>query len=73
MYRVGLPLWKIVSNLGFTVSIRIDVTWDTEAQVFVALSRDLKGLIAEADTLDILKTEVRHSIDELLSLQLKPN
>ena len=72
MYRVGLPFWRLVSNLGFPVSIRVDVAWDVEAQVFVAISRDLQGLIAEADNLDILKTEVLHSIDALLSLQLKP-
>ena len=33
------------------------------------IRRDLQGLIAEADNFDILKTEVLHSIDALLSLQ----
>jgi predicted RNase H-like HicB family nuclease len=69
-YRVGLPFWRAVANLGFPISIRVDVYWDPEAQVFVAMSQDLKGLVAEADTLDLLKNEVHHSIDELLSLEL---
>jgi hypothetical protein len=68
-YRVGLPFWRAVTNLGFPISIRVDVYWDPEAQVFVAMSRDLKGLVAEADNLDLLKQEVHHSIDELLSLE----
>ncbi len=72
MYRVGLPFWKVIANLGFPISIRIDVMHDPEVDVFIAGSPDLQGLIAEANTLDDLKVEVQYCIDELLSLQLNP-
>lgn len=72
MYRVGLPFWRIIANLGFPISTRICVMQDTEANVFIAESPDLKGLVVEADTLDLLKIEVQNCIDALLSIQLKP-
>lgn len=72
MYRVGLPFWRIIANLGFPISIRIYVMQDVEANVFIAESPDLKGLVVEADTLDLLKIEVQNCIDALLSIQLKP-
>lgn len=72
MYRVGLPFWKVIANLGFRISIRIYVMHDSDANVFIAESPDLHGLVAEANSLESLKAEVQICIDELLSLQLKP-
>lgn len=72
MYRVGLPFWKVIANLGFPISIRIYVMRDRDAGVFIAQSPDLRGLVVEAHTLESLKLEVQLCIDELLSLQLKP-
>lgn len=72
MYRVGLPFWKVIANLGFPISIRIYVMHDTEANVFIAESPDLQGLVAEASSIESLKVEVQYLIDELLMLQLKP-
>ena len=74
VYRVGLPLWRLFANLGCTVSVRVNFVWDPEAMVFVAVSPDLRGLVAEAPDVNTLRAEVQSSIDELLQLQLKkPN
>jgi len=43
---------------------------DDEANVYVATSRDLKGLVVEAETLDELEKEVRDLVPELLTLNL---
>jgi hypothetical protein len=51
--------------------LRIDVIHDTEANVFVATSRDLAGLVCEAPTVDELIKEVNAATSELLTLQLR--
>lgn len=50
MYRVGLPLWKVLARLGVPVFFRVEVAHDAEAGVYIARSPDLRGLVAEAKT-----------------------
>ncbi|MBU3566592.1 DUF1902 domain-containing protein [Polynucleobacter alcilacus] len=70
-YRVGLPLWRQAAQLGCPMMIRVNAFFDEEAKVFVATSPDLKGLVAEADTLDALEKEVVASASGLMSFQLQ--
>ncbi len=70
-YRVGLPLWKQAAKLGCPMMIRVNAFFDKEANVFVATSPDLKGLVAEANTLDALEKEVLVSALGLISFQLQ--
>ena len=51
--------------------IRVDAFFDKEANVFVATSPDLKGLVAEAETLDALEKEVLACASGLISFQLQ--
>ena len=44
----------------------IKAHWDGEAQVWWAESDDVKGLVAEADTLEALMRELRELVPELL-------
>jgi len=44
----------------------IDAHWDAEAQVWVATSDDLPGLVTEADTVEALLIKLRVIIPELL-------
>jgi len=67
-YRYGWPLGKTLARLGIPTGIRIDVLHDAEAQVFVGTSKDVRGLVVEAQTLDELLTEAR----ELIPLLLEP-
>jgi predicted RNase H-like HicB family nuclease len=57
MYRVGLPGWKLAAKWGVPVRLRVYITQDLEANVYVAHSPDLQGLIIEGHTLDDVKNE----------------
>ena len=70
MYRVGLPGWKIAAKYGVPVSLRVNIMQDLEANVYVAQSPDLEGLIVEAHTLDELKDEALAVAGVLLELAL---
>lgn len=66
MYRIGMPFWKAAGQIGMPLKLTVDVFHDTEANVFVATSKDLRGLVAEAETMDVLVLEVQSSVNELL-------
>ena len=70
MYRVGIPGWKWAAKWGFPVRLRVNITHDLEANVYVAESPDLDGLIVEAQTLDELKDEALAAAGVLLELKL---
>jgi predicted RNase H-like HicB family nuclease len=42
--------------------------WDAEAKVWWAESNDVKGLVAEAETVEGLLDDLRHVVPELLHL-----
>jgi len=46
--------------------IRVEAFWDEEAQVWVASSDDVPGLITEADTMEHLMKKLKILIPELL-------
>ncbi|MGD9887914.1 MAG: DUF1902 domain-containing protein [Halothiobacillaceae bacterium] len=50
--------------------IKIDVFFDDDAQAYIATSRDIRGLVIEAESLDVLKNEVQELIPALLQLNL---
>lgn len=70
MYRIGYPFWRTLGSAGITLKLQVNVLHDKEANVFVATSKDLRGLVCEASTLDELVKEVTSSIDELIDIQL---
>ena len=47
---------------------RIDFMFDEEAGVWVATSEDVRGLVLENDSLDLLMSRVRLAAPELLEL-----
>lgn len=71
MYRVGRLGWKVFGRLGVTLLYRVDVMQDAVAGVFIATSRDVPGLVAEAPSFDALFREVQAGAEELLSDQLR--
>jgi hypothetical protein len=71
MYRVGFPGWKIAARIGVPILVKIDVVHDRAAQVFVATSRDLPGLVVEARDMEKLFPDVYDCINMLLEEQLK--
>ncbi len=46
----------------------INLTWDNEADVWVATSNDIPGLVLESGSFDALLERVRFAVPELLSL-----
>ncbi|MFN3375253.1 MAG: type II toxin-antitoxin system HicB family antitoxin [Burkholderiaceae bacterium] len=70
MYRVGLPGWKLAAKLGVPVRLRVNIRQDLEANVYVAESPDLDGLIVEGHTLDDIKDEALSAARILIELEL---
>jgi ClpP class serine protease len=46
----------------------IDFQWDAEAQVWIATSADVPGLVLESGSFDALIERVRYAVPELLEL-----
>ena len=46
---------------------KIEAFWDQKAQVWVAESSDILGLVTEADNLDRLTNKLKQMIPELLA------
>ena len=68
-----------LARLGIPLPLRIQVTHDNEADVYIATSTDFAGLVAEAPSLDELTFSVRdcaemlieHTLDRSLKLTAK--
>lgn len=71
MYRVGFPGWKLAARLGVPLLVKIEVMHDRQANVFIATSRDLPGLVVESKSMDTLFPEVYDCVNMLLESQLK--
>lgn len=48
-------------------AVRVRAKWDEDAQVWVAESANLPGLVTEAETVDLLFAKLRVMVPELLS------
>ena len=48
--------------------IVVDAVWDDEANVYVATSQDVPGLVTEAASLELLQAKLKILIPELLEL-----
>ncbi len=66
-YPLGFPLSSVVQKLGIPTCVIINVMYDDEAQVFVATSKDVSGLVVESETIEQLMTETNELIPMLLS------
>ena len=50
----------------------VKLFWDSEASVWVATSDDIRGLVLESGSLDVLIERVRMTVPELLRLNSQP-
>ena len=50
---------------------RIRFTWDSEAVVWIATSKDIPGLVLESGSFDALLEHVRYAVPELIDLNGK--
>ena len=54
------------------MSYTVKLFWDSEADVWIATSDDVKGLTLESGSLDVLIERVRMAVPELLKLNKQP-
>jgi predicted RNase H-like HicB family nuclease len=50
------------------MTFKVEAFWDSEAEVWVATSDDVPGLVTEASTIEILTQKLRYMIPELIIL-----
>lgn len=50
------------------ITYQVEAFWDAEAEVWVATSEDVPGLVTEASTIEVLTEKLRVMIPELLVL-----
>ena len=53
---------------GEIMNYTVFFTWDEEANVWVATSPDITGLVLESESLDTLMKRVKDAVPELLEL-----
>lgn len=54
------------------MSYTVVLSWDSEASVWIATSEDIKGLVLESGSLDVLIERVRMAVPDLLKLNNQP-
>ena len=57
---------------GEQMEYTVNITWDNEAEVWVATSEDILGLVMESDSHEMLINRLKISIPELLELNCQP-
>ncbi|KAF3983927.1 MAG: DUF1902 domain-containing protein [Methylococcales symbiont of Hymedesmia sp. n. MRB-2018] len=65
-YPISFPLAWVFSLLGVPIIIRIEFCFDPDAEVFIATSTDIPGLVIEAETFIDLRDQVEEAIPNLL-------
>lgn len=77
-------VWHPLSHIGYALQlsavvwgvramdVRVYVAWDPEAEVWVAESDDVPGLVTEAPTVEAMLTKLRVLIPELMELNGVP-
>ena len=48
----------------------VNIIWDPEAEVWVATSSDIGGLVLESSSLDALIEKIKYAVPELLELNM---
>ncbi len=67
-YPLRYPFSWFLAKIGITISININFIYDDEEKVFVATSKDIQGLVLEAENFNTLKKEIEEAIPNLLTL-----
>lgn len=69
-YKAGWPFWRFMAKAGIPIRVTVEVIFDKEAKVFVAHNSNLRGLVAEAETLDELFRNLDAAAFDLLESYL---
>ena len=63
-----MKLLNLLGRLRGTRVLKIIITWDNEAGVFMATSRDVPGLVTEADSIPAMIRKLEVMVPELMEL-----
>ncbi len=58
----------LYSPMMTQINYKVEAFWDSEAEIWVATSKDVPGLVTEASTIEILTQKLRVIIPELIFL-----
>jgi len=72
-YPISYPLAGFLSILGVKLVVRIEFIHDKEANVFIATSKDIEGLVIEASNFEELQNELKEAITTLSELNHSKN
>ena len=72
-YPFRFPFPIFFAKLGCNITFKIEVYQDTDADVYIAISNDIPGLVIEAETYTQLKKEIAEAIPNLLNLKNNTN
>lgn len=67
-YPINYPLANLVQKLGFTLTSNIEVVFDASANVYIATSKQVKGLTLESESFYQLTVNVREAVTDLVLL-----
>lgn len=71
-YPISYPFAGLAQTIGARLVIRVNVSKDDDAGVFIAVSPDVKGLVVEAESFEQLQSEVVDLLPILLSAKQQP-
>jgi len=57
---------------GQSMEYTVNIAWDDEAKVWIATSDDVRGLVMEAESYEILIGRLKVAVPELLELNGQP-
>ena len=57
---------------GQSMEYTVNITWDEEADVWIATSEDVRGLVMESESYDTLVGRLKVAVPELLELNGQP-
>gem|GEM_PF-2201683 len=67
-YWFEYPLWALCARFGYRHRVRMDVIYDDEVDVYIGISKNMRGLVVEADTMEELKAETARVVRDIASL-----
>ena len=66
-YRIGWPFWKTVYKFGFPLYYRYEILFDVDCKRYIGRSPDIKGLIAECDTVEEVQDVIESNAKDLVN------
>ncbi len=70
MYPAGWFGWKTLAKIGVPIIVTFAIAKDPETNLYIGKSVGLKGVFAEAETLDELSNRLKSAFEDIIELEL---